>query len=251
MHDGAKDIKLVKFQPLKARRLSELVEESIKDFVLSGQLEVGSKMPSESEISRQFGVSVVTVREALRGLETFGIIERRRGKKGGTYIANTKIDVAKSAMHYFLTSKQFSPEQLNQVRAIIEPRVAALAAKNITEGEVKKLEDNVNYCRRKISRKRSYFSPRDFFAIEDRNTEFHRLIAEATHNPLLSLIVDYTLDFLTSYEKTNLTPDIEYSLNSLKNHEEILGDLKIGDAKAARLHTLKDIESVGDYLASR
>jgi GntR family transcriptional repressor for pyruvate dehydrogenase complex len=242
---------LIKFQPLKSRRLSELIEESIKDLVLSGQLEVGSKMPSESEISRQFGVSVVTVREALRGLEAFGIIERRRGKKGGTYIANTKIDVAKNAIHYFLTSKQFSPAHLNQVRAIIEPRTVKLAVKNITKSELKKIEDNVNYCRRKINRKGSALSPRDFFDIEDRHTEFHRLIAEATHNPLLSLIVDYTLDFLSSYEKAHLTPDIEYSLNSLKNHEGILNDLKSGDVQAAKRHMLKDIRFIGNYLSSK
>jgi len=242
---------VIKFQTLKYRRLSELVEESIRDLILSGQLEVGKKMPTELEISRQFGVSLVTVREALRGLEALGFVERRRGRRGGIYVTGTKPDVAKSAIHFFLTSKKFSPVHLNQVRVIIEPTMVALAAKNITEDEFKRLEDNVNYCKTRIGTKRSRLSHRDFFDIEDRHTEFHRLIAEATHNPLLSLIVDYTLDFLTSYEKANLTPDIEYSLSTLKSHQEILEDLRTGNIEAASQHVLKDIRLVGDYLASR
>jgi GntR family transcriptional regulator, transcriptional repressor for pyruvate dehydrogenase complex len=241
----------VNFQPLKVRRLSEMVEESIKDLIFTGQLKVGSKLPSESEISSQFGVSIVTVREALRGLETFGIVERRRGKSGGTFVADTTINIAKSAMHYFLTSKKISAEHLNQVRAIIETAAVALAAKSITEGELNILKKNIDYCKNRIHRNKGRLSSRDFFDIEDRQTEFHRLIAEATHNPLLSLNVDYTMDFLAGFEKAALKPDVQYSIDSLKDHEEILEDLRKRDAKAAEAHMLRHICLVGDYLTSK
>jgi GntR family transcriptional regulator, transcriptional repressor for pyruvate dehydrogenase complex len=241
----------INFQPLNVRRLSEMVEDSIKDLILTRQLQVGSKMPSESEISKQFGVSIVTVREALRGLEAFGIIERRRGKNGGTFIADTNINVAKSAMHYFLTSKKLSAEHLNQVRSIIEPATVALAASSITEEELEDLANNIKYCSNKINLKKSKFTARDFFDIEERQTEFHRLIADATHNPLLSLAVDYTLDFLAGFEKSSLLPDLQYSIDSNKDHEDILKDLRNGDVKSAEHHMLQHVRNVGDYLTSK
>jgi GntR family transcriptional repressor for pyruvate dehydrogenase complex len=239
----------IKFQRLKSSRLSELIEESIKELILSGELKNGSKMPTEMEISRQFGVSIVTVREALRSLETLGIVERRRGKKGGTYITSAKVDVAKNAIHLFLASKKLSPKHITQVRDILEPAAVTMATKNITKEELKQLEENINYCKKRIDQKKSKISSRDFFEIEDRHTEFHRLIAEATHNPFLSLVADYMLDFLSSLEKDTLVPDLKYSENTLKNHEVILECLKSGDAKAAAQHMLKDINSVGNHLA--
>ncbi len=54
----------VKFQRLKIRRLSEIVEGYIKDMILSGELKPGQKLPPEKEMSKQFGVSSVTIREA-------------------------------------------------------------------------------------------------------------------------------------------------------------------------------------------
>jgi GntR family transcriptional repressor for pyruvate dehydrogenase complex len=240
----------IKFRTIKVRRLSELVEEAISDLILSGQLTFGSRMPTEEQISKQFGVSIVTVREALRGLEAFGMIERRRGRKGGTYIVEPKADVPKSAMHYFLISRNISPEHLSQVRAILEPATVALAVKNINKSELKKLEDNVNDCKKRINTKRDKYSPRNFFDVEDRHTEFHRLIAEATHNPLLILITDYMLDFLSSFEKANLVPDIEYSITTLQNHEKILEDFKSQNVEALLQHVDQCIEFIGDYLAS-
>jgi DNA-binding FadR family transcriptional regulator len=243
-------MKEIKFRTIKVRRLSELIEEAISDLILSGQLEFGSRMPTESQISKQFGVSIVTVREALRGLEAFGIIERRRGRKGGTYVVEPKADVPKSAIHYFLTSRNVSPEHLSQVRAILEPATVVLAAKNINKDELKKLEDNVNDCKKRINAKRAEYSSRNFFDIEDRHTEFHRLIAEVTHNPLLILITDYMLDFLSSFEKANLVPDIEYSITTLQNHEKILEDFKSQNVEALLQHVDQCIEFIGDYLIS-
>ena len=83
------------FRPVKIRRLSETIETSIKDSILAGDLEVGSKLPTEKEISRQFGVSIVTLREALRGLEAYGVIEKKRGKDGGIFVAQNQRDYAR------------------------------------------------------------------------------------------------------------------------------------------------------------
>jgi GntR family transcriptional regulator, transcriptional repressor for pyruvate dehydrogenase complex len=240
----------VQFQPLRVRRLSEVIEESIRESIVLGQIEVGSKMPSESEISKQFGVSVVTVREALRGLEAFGIIERKRGKNGGTYVTSTKADTVISIMKSFLLTRKLSAEHLNQVRMIVEPAAVELAATQITETDLEYLSQNVEYCRNKIQKAKNSIKAKDFYDIEDRHTEFHRLIGDASHNPLLSLLVDYMSDFLAAYEKSNVAPDIKYSISSTEFHEKILNSLKEHNPSLAKRQMEQHVKLVGDYYNS-
>ena len=56
------------FEPINFKKLSQVVEGHIRDLILKGEIEPGERLPSEGEIGRQFGVSLVTVREALKGL---------------------------------------------------------------------------------------------------------------------------------------------------------------------------------------
>jgi DNA-binding FadR family transcriptional regulator len=164
----------VKFEPLKMRRLSEVIENSIKDLIVSGQLKVGSRLPTEPEIASQFGVSLVTVREALRGLETFGIIRKKRGKDGGIFVSEIQSNVVKSAVHNFLISRNFSAADLGEMRDIVEPATIAIAAQNITPEEIEAVENNVKYCEERIEKRKNSFSSKVFFDVEERNVEFHR-----------------------------------------------------------------------------
>jgi DNA-binding FadR family transcriptional regulator len=102
------------------RRLSSIIEESIKDLVLTGQLKPGDKLPTEKELSSKFGVSIVTVREALRGLEAFGVIEKKRGRDGGVFISSNG-NTVKDVVYTFLTSKNFSAKDVNEVRGVLQP----------------------------------------------------------------------------------------------------------------------------------
>jgi GntR family transcriptional repressor for pyruvate dehydrogenase complex len=178
-------MRTVNFQPIKIQRLSEVIENSIKDLILTGQLPIGSKLPTEMEISKQFNVSIVTVREALRGLESFGIIQNKRGKGGGIFVSQPQSNIAISAMSHFLVSNKFAAKDLSEVRLIIEPAAVAAAASQITSDELKILRNNIKYCENKLRNKGNAISKKDFFGVEERNVEFHRLLAQLTHNPLL------------------------------------------------------------------
>lgn len=241
----------ISFQPLKSRRLSEIIEDSIRDLIISGELKTGQKLPAEKEISKQFSVSIVTVREALRGLEAFGFVQKRRGRGGGIFIARTNSKIVKSAINNFLTSKKFSGKHVGEVRRIIEPACVRIAASNITQEELAGLEENIKYCEGKLKKKEKTFSDKDFFEIEERNVEFHRLVAEATHNPVLSLTVDYVEDFLLSFKKSNLSPNIEFSRKTIKGHRAIYAALLKGDAKIAGQKMLRHCNFVEEYLINK
>ena len=236
------------FQTLKIRRLSEIIENSIKDLILSGELQVGSRLPTEKEISKQFGVSTVTVREALRGLEAFGVIRKKRGKDGGVFVTQAEKHVVKSAVQSFLSSEKFSARNLSEVRSIIEPPCVRIAASRITPEELKQIEKNVKYCEDKLETKKDSFSEKDFLAIEERNVEFHRMLAEATHNSILALTVDYVEDFLLSFKKLHLVPDVKFSMETIGDHRRIYNALQQGDAQVAEDELRHHLESVGYYL---
>jgi DNA-binding FadR family transcriptional regulator len=241
----------VNFQPLKIRRLSEIVEESIRGLIISGQLKTGSRLPTETEIGRQFGVSTVTVREALRGLEAFGVIQKKRGKDGGIFVSQTKSDVVKSAINNFLSLKDCSAEDISVVRMIVEPATIAIAVSQITPAELDGLEENISHCEKKLERAGSNFSDSDFFYIEERNVEFHRLIGEATHNAVLALTVDYVEDFMLSFKRAFLKADVEFTVNLIQDHRNIYNALKERDEKTAEQRMFNHIQIVENYLASK
>lgn len=237
-------------QPLKIRRLSSIIEESIKELVLTSQLKPGDRLPTEKELSAKFGVSIVTVREALRGLETFGVIEKKRGRDGGNFISSNG-NTVKDVVYTFLTSRKFSARDVNEVRWVLQPYSAKLAASRISPELVKALEDNIDYCEKLLRKAGSTITEKEFFDIEERNVEFHRLLGEATGNPILSLTVDYVEDFLMTYKKTVLTPDFGLSQKTVSEHGNILDFIKKGNVEEtenAMVHHLKNIE---DYLVDK
>jgi GntR family transcriptional repressor for pyruvate dehydrogenase complex len=196
-------------------------------------------------------VSVVTVREALRGLEAFGIIQKKRGKSGGIFVIEIEKGIAKNAVQYFLSSKNFSARNLGDAREIVEPPAVRLAASCITPVELKGLEANIRYCESKLKKRGHIFSEKDFFEIEERNVEFHRLIGEATHNPILALTIDYLEDFLLSFKKRVLKPDIQFTQETIKSHRQIYDDLRNRDGDTAERDMLAHIRSVEVYLATK
>lgn len=211
----------------------------------------GERLPTEKELSRQFGVSVITVREALRALEIMGFIEKKKGRCGGIFASQIKKDSVKIPVHYFLASNKVSSRNLTELRIIIEPYAVRIATCQITPNEIEALEKNVSHCERKMRNVGHNFTEREFFYIEERNIDFHRLIGEATHNPVLSLTMDYIMDFLFSFKKSILTPDRQFSVKTIEDHKMILASLKAGNAEEGEKMMLLHIKNVENYLAKQ
>src|SRR6187551_2517051 len=76
------------FAPLGPAGRAELVEQRLTDAIELGLLSHGEKLPSESEMARQFGVATVTAREALEALREKGLVETKRGRDGGSFVTS-------------------------------------------------------------------------------------------------------------------------------------------------------------------
>lgn len=240
-------MKKIEFESLKIRRATDIIENRISGMIINGSVKPGEKLPTEKELSEQFDVSIVTVREALRGLEVAGMIEKKRGKGGGIYITEIDNESIMKALHNFLRRREFSAHHLAQVRLTIEPTIVKIAASQITPGEIKSLEDNLVYCEHKLEKATGDIRLKDYNAIGQKNLEFHKLIAQATLNPVLVLTMEYVLEFVSDFKKSMFTPDINFCTRLVNEHRGIFNSLKKGKTEEAEAKMLSHLKYLEDY----
>ena len=237
------------FKPVQVSRISEYVEQKIRDAILDGRLKVGDRLPTEKEMAEQFGVSVVTLREALRALESYGFIEKRRGQGGGVYVAKLNEKSVKTPLGYYLASQHMTYQHLLDIRTILEPAVIRMVSDKITEDELQELEENVTYLEQRIRDLGPFLREEDFFDLDQRGVDFHRLLAKMTHNPILGLTVNYLFDFLYECEGDVLAPDVTFLVDNARDHRIILDLLKAHDGVQAERAMVDHLQAVNKTLA--
>ncbi|MFH0977319.1 MAG: FadR/GntR family transcriptional regulator [Spirochaetota bacterium] len=135
---------MAKFKPIVQARISETVAEQLKESIFLGHFKSSDKLPPERELAKEFKVSRTAIREALRKLENSGFIITRQGSTGGAYVTDITFDhVADVFLDLFLTGKISVPE-LSQVRILVEPEVARLAALNINPEYAQMLKNTLD-----------------------------------------------------------------------------------------------------------
>lgn len=164
----------------KPELLSQTVETAIEGAIRSGNYETGEKLPSEMELCRQFGVSRTVMREALRMLSARGMLRIEKGK--GIFVSRVSADSVATPMELYLHMHSGPDHAVHVVgaRQLIEPAIAAEAARLHTESDAVKLRAN-------IAQLATAKHDRDQMSKLDMS--FHLLIAEAAHNPVLPLFI--------------------------------------------------------------
>ncbi len=221
-----------KFKPIKQSRVSEEVAEQLKQSILSGEFGPGDKLPSERELMEEFQVSRVAVREALRFIEKSGFIETRQGANGGAFIIELSFEnLAHSFLDLFLADKISIPE-LCDVRLLIEPEVARLAAINITDEYRKRLNDILELEETPVK------SLADDIEIK---TQAHGLLAEICGNRFLEALVK-SLMRVTRKVIEEVNPNT-LSMHPAGMHRPIVEAVICGDsdeaARAMREHAIE------------
>lgn len=240
-------MKKIEFESLKMRRATDIIENRISNMIIKGSVKPCEKLPTEKELSEQFDVSIVTIREALRGLEVAGLIEKRRGRGGGIYVTQINNDSIKLALNNYLRRRKFSAHHLAEVRLTLEPPMIRIVTPIITPEELQVLEENLSYCENKMEKTPPSIPFKEYFSVGERNIEFHRLIAQATHNPVFVLTMDYIMDFMFDFKKSIFAPDIHHCAQVVTDHKNILNALKEGNADEAEARMLSHLTYLEKY----
>ena len=126
------------FKPIKKAKVYEEIVAKVKEMIEKGRFKSGDQLPVERELAEVFRVSRSSVREALRSLESQGFIESRQGD--GTYIASQPIESLVRPLASVIFTEKDDQMELFEMRRMIEPDLAYLAAERATEEEIGMLE---------------------------------------------------------------------------------------------------------------
>jgi len=226
------------FKPIRQSRISTAVTEQLKQSILLGHFRSGDKLPPERELAEQFEVSRVAIREALRVLENSGFITTRQGVAGGTFVTDLSFQQLSNAfLDLFLADKISIPE-LYQVRLLVEPEVARLAARNVTIDYAEQLQACL-----KAEEQPSHSLPEDL----DRKTAVHFILAEMCGNRFLEGLVRSVMQ-MTRRIIEAVHPDQPPFLHPPGMHKPIIKAVLASDAGGAAVAMRKHAVQFGKIL---
>ncbi|MGE4485418.1 MAG: FadR/GntR family transcriptional regulator [Oscillospiraceae bacterium] len=207
---------------VKKPKYYEEIVQILFDKIKNRELRPGDRLPPERKLAEDMGVSRTVIREALRSLETMGYIRQQIGN--GTFIAVPTVSNLMDPFSAIIVQDVNANKELIEIRLILEPEIAKLAASNRTAGQLSLIQNNLDISRADVES--------GGFGIEQ-DYEFHKLIAEASGNSSLSKIFDMCAELLLRTQV--ITQRVSgQTLSTLNDHQAILNALREYDGEQAR-----------------
>jgi len=174
------------YKVVRTSRLYEQIVQQIEESVLNGSLKPGDQLPAERELAQRLGVSRTAVREAVKALREKGLVEAYSGR--GTFITDGTTHAARQSFDLMVKiGQQESSTHLAELRLILEPGIAALAAERIEEEYLAAMREAVAVMDR---------AQKDPAAYIEADLDFHLALAEAVANPLILSLIDSIVGLL-------------------------------------------------------
>lgn len=221
-------------ETIRRSKLYEEVAERLQQWVLN-DMKPGDKLPPERELAERFGVGRSSIRDAVRSLQAVGLVEPRQGH--GTVVCEVSDHSIVSPLTSVLMQKRKLVAELLDVRKIIEPGIAARAARHATPEQVSEIEGILERQAEKVSRGESAIA-------ED--SEFHDCLAIAADNSVVLRVLDVLMDLLQKSREQSLQAKGRPA-RSLAGHRRIVAAIKRNDAttaEAAMRQHLEEIETI-------
>lgn len=221
-------------QPVGRQSMYEEIVLQIRGIIDQGDLSVGDKLPPERKLAALFGVSRNTVREAIKALSEQGVIESRQG--AGNFVSEAQ-DGERVPLNPFILSGDASLRDIFEVRKLVEPEIAALAARNGYSEILTRLEAA-------LAEQEEALRTGTLSGAHDQI--FHRLLAEASGNNVFHAIVESLHDKFSQSRGPGVQ-SLQRQEASLAAHREIVEAVKAGHVmlaeKCMREH-LEEIEAI-------
>ena len=224
------------YSKVKPSRLYEQIANQIRNLISDGTLRPGDQLPSERELAEQFGVSRTVVREAIRVLGEKGLIEIQAGK--GTFVTDSfdkMSDVMRDTLDWVVkVSLANGMLDLVQVRELLEPGIAAIAAEMAEAEEIEIMKKAVVVMDNSMG---------DADAYVDADLEFHLALAEATQNSVIPVLIDPIIGLLHEQRKRIFKVEGGPQRGQF-HHKRILETVIKQDPIAARQAMIAHLEQV-------
>jgi DNA-binding FadR family transcriptional regulator len=218
----------VEFEQIRIEPAYRKVAAALMERITDRSLVPGDRLPAELELARQFGVHRSTIREAMRELESSGLIGRERGSKL-MVVTRPKHDVVASGVRRALALHDVSYFHVWEALTFLEPPLAEVAAKRRTEENMQRLQEAAQRFKDDNS---------DASKAVAHVAAFFRALGEATHNPALALAQEPLIQLLA--------PSLRAMIDRVAQSRSriITAQSRLYEAVKA-----KDVESAGTWMA--
>jgi DNA-binding FadR family transcriptional regulator len=210
--------------PFRRPALNELVRDYVKQYILDHALSAGDPLPSETQLAQDLGVGRSSVREAIKALQSLGIIEVRHGE--GLYVREFSLDPMIETVKYGMRFDVVSLFELAQIRFFLERAAIEDVVRHISAENLGRLDDLMETWKSRVQAGANHL---------DLDEEFHRILYGTLNNDTFMKL--YELFWLAfkglgdPFIKQGRPAQAEY-----ENHKAILDAVKARDVDLARTH---------------
>jgi DNA-binding FadR family transcriptional regulator len=225
---------------LRVSSAADAMADALRSGILSGEIARGSMLPTERELASESGLSRGSVREALKTLAIEGLVSSKVGRHGGYLVQEPPREAVVKSLDVFIRGRGIQQNSLLEVRAIIEPECAALAAG-------RRDADTLGHLRELTNRMASLTE--DIPTFLDHNIDWHVAIAEALGNLVLSSVMTAistnirTATSITDYASGEMMRAAQHL------HEVVVTAIADGDAEAAHRRMRRHIHATTEVVA--
>jgi DNA-binding FadR family transcriptional regulator len=211
------------------------VARSLRQQIANGELRSGDRLLPEDELMEHFGVARTTLREALRVLESQGLIEIQRGRNGGPRITTPPIDALAQGFALHLQLGGATLGDLDDARQLIEPELAARLARHGTEDDINALAKAIEVAEEAVARQ-------DASAFGAAAAQVHMTVAERGGNQTLALMALLLHDLVQRYYVAAARRSDPALMNrAVRSYKRLLALVRAGDSEGAFEHWRKQM----------
>ena len=221
------------YEPLGRQTRSTQVAQQLRRAIDAGQYQVEERLPSERVMCVQLGVSRMVLRESLRELVNAGYIDVRHGS--GTYV-RSRTEMQDQALTHWLSSHHNHVVNLLEMRSLLEPGIAELAAKRAEPLGIQALQQTIDLMRESI----------DIKEIIKADEMFHSTLAKLTCNSVVVQLIDHTMQAKGGEREVTLACP-EGVIVAADGHQKVLDAIRAGNAIAASEAMRHHLEEARNY----
>jgi GntR family transcriptional repressor for pyruvate dehydrogenase complex len=211
------------FAPVAGGRISLQIVGQIQDAIRAGRLEPGDRLPPERDLAERFGVSRVTVRDALRSLEVLGLIRIRVGATGGAFVTSPGAEIVGEGLINLMLLSSLEHEEIAEARLVLELGSVALAAARATDDDLDVLRAMMQDARASLE---------DDTYERGMSVRFHLSVAQIAQNKAITLFTESFRGPLSMHSIR--IREINSFAQTVKEHEGIVKAIERRDAGDAQ-----------------
>ncbi len=217
-------------------KAARVLADALREKILKGDLNEGVELPSERELGEQAGASRATVREALRILESEGLIETRLGRRGGSAVLPPSTATIERSVGIYIRGKRIRLQAVLETRGAIEPSAARYAAMHRNDDDLAELER----CQLRVEQASQ---DEDVDAYIQANLDWHVQVVRASHNELLIAFIAAVAKSVYRGNEIEGFSSGEVRAAVVHAHRRVMDAIRDGDGEAAARRMARHVDA--------